>query len=256
MEAQMSYEYSDTRILSLRQQIFKLLDKNHDLKPLELCKLMDIDYQSRVQTIAQYRKQWKREYRVGLGSKCLKYHRVRGWLYALRSFDRERAKLCGWVLSGARNRALLWRDPQALGRVEWFETGRVNFFLRKPSSQARLKQLLANGFMWTGLIGDVRVFEEWVKSAQLKGAHLTLDLGVPLPYSRTELLKDCNGVVAKTGDLSHPSSLELEFCYPDWAERNELVLKQLQQFFRDALGLAGGQGVNGSVKPLGDDYSS
>jgi hypothetical protein len=98
------------------------------------------------------------------------------------------------------------------------------------------------------------VFEEWVKSAQLKGAHLTLDLGVPLPYSRTELLKECNGVVAKTGDLSHPSSLELEFCYPDWAERNELALKQLREFFRDFLGLTNGKDGNG-VKGLKEDYS-
>jgi hypothetical protein len=105
--------------------------------------------------------------------------------------------------------------------------------------------------MWTGLIGDVRVFEEWVKSAELKGAHVTLDLGVALPYSRVELLKDSNGVVAKTGDLSHPSCVELEFCYPDWAERNELALKQLREFFRDMMGLAKGKNEQNG---LGRDY--
>ena len=28
------------------------------------------------------------------------------------------------------------------------------------------------------------------------------------------------------GDLSDPNSLEIEFVYPDWAERNERILEQ------------------------------
>lgn len=241
---------------SLRQQVFALLDKDHELKAQLICRILNLPYPLKGSTIRNYCSQWRCNYRKQLAPKCLRYHRVRGWLYALRTFDRVRAKTVGWVLSGARNRGLLWKD--GLGRLVWFETGRVNFHLRKPSSQARLKQLLANGFMWTGLCGDVRVFEEWVKSAQLKGAHLTLDLGVPLPYSRTEHLKESNGVVAKTGDLSHRTCLELEFCYPEWAEKNELALKQLTQFFRDFLGLSSNRTTfeaNGNRQHW-EDYSS
>jgi hypothetical protein len=67
-------------------------------------------------------------------------------------------------------------------------------------------------------------------------------------------LKDSNGVVTKTGDLSHPSSIEWEFVYPDFCEKSELALKQLGVFFREFLGL-GKSDVNG-VKPLGADYST
>lgn len=240
---------------SLRQQAFKLLEKNHELKPKDLCKLLDLDYQTHAQTISQYKTQYKSEYRNRLAPKCLSFHRVRGFVFALRGFDRVRAVERGWVLSKARNRMLVWVDPNRLGRIEWFETGRINFWVRKPSTWARVKQLLADGFMWTELIVDVRVFEEWVKTARLKGAHTTLDLGEPLPYSRTELLKDSNGVIVKTGDLSHPTSLEIEFVYPDFCERSELALTQLGQFFRDFLGLSNGKA--GSTRQLGrEDYST
>lgn len=237
---------------SLRQQVFALLEKDHGLKPKNICKLLDLPYFEKAQLVANYCSEWRSNYRNRLAQKCLKFHRVRGWLFGLAGFDRERARGLGvWRVTGARNRMLVFAD--GFGRVEWFETGRINFWVRKPASWARLKQLLANAFMWTGLVSDVRVFEAWVASARFKGEHLTVDLGVPLPYSRTELLKESNGVVAKTGDLSHPSCVELEFNYPDWAERNELALKQLREFFRDLLGL---QKENGVGRLLREDYSS
>ena len=52
-----------------------------------------------------------------------------------------------------------------------------------------------------------------------------LDTGIRLPYHKVELLKEGNGVVVKMGDSSDPTALEIEFCYPDWAERNEIAIK-------------------------------
>ena len=238
---------------SLRAQVFALLEKDHGLKPKNICKLLDLSYFEKAQLIANYCSEWRSNYRIRVAQKCLSEHRVRGWLFGFVGLDRGRAVGGGWVLSRARNRMLVFVDGR-FGRVEWFETGRINFWVRKPASWARLKQLLANAFMWTKLITDVRVFESWVASARFKGKHLVVDLGVNLPYSRTELLKESNGLVAKTGDVSHSTCLELEFSYPDWAEKNELALKQLREFFRDFLGLTNGKDGNG-VKGLKEDYS-
>jgi hypothetical protein len=33
------------------------------------------------------------------------------------------------------------------------------------------------------------------------------------------------GIVVMIGDLSHPTGIKIVACYPDWAERNEMVLE-------------------------------
>ena len=66
--------------------------------------------------------------------------------------------------------------------------------------------------------------DERARSARMKGAHLFNDLGVNLPYSKTEFLQEGLGVVVKTGDKTHPTGVEIEFAYPDWAEKNECFL--------------------------------
>jgi len=47
-----------------------------------------------------------------------------------------------------------------------------------------------------------------------------------------DYLKDALGVVVKTGDVTHPTSLEIEFTYPDWAEKNERLLEQTLKAFQ------------------------
>jgi hypothetical protein len=127
---------------------------------------------------------------------------------------------------------LLFKDE--LGRLEWFRTGRVNIWVKKPGTWARVKQLLAKGFVWTGLLQDVEVFELWSSTARFKGAHLVQDLGEKLPYARIDFLKDSLGVVVKTGDITHSTCIEIEFCYPDWAERNETVFEQSKKMLEVA----------------------
>jgi hypothetical protein len=218
--------YTDIPI-SLRKRVFNLLEKNHVLKPLEICLILKIPYQTHVNTVSTYKKQWKREYKNRLGLKCLKFHAARGWVYALRMVDRELALERGWKATRARNRMIVWdRDRLKLGRLEWFGTGRINIWVRKPATWGKVKQLLSNAFSWNRLIDDPQIFDMWANTARFKGAHAVYDYGERVPYARVDFLKEALGVVVKTGDVSHPTALEIEFVYPDWAERIEKRLEQ------------------------------
>ena len=240
-------EHSDIHE-SLRRQVFNFLEKSHDAKPKIICKLLDLDYQKYAETISQYKKQWRSEYRSRQALQCLSFHKAHGWVYALKLMDRGLALGVGWEPTKARNGMIVWnKDRKNIGRLEWFRTGRITIFVDKPATWGRVKQLLANAFTWTGLLKDIDVFELWFRSVQFHGAHATFDTGERLPYAKIDLLKDSLGVVAKIGDLSHPTCLELEFCYPKWAEKNELLFEQLTGLLK--------QFGSGIIKPLSKDYS-
>jgi hypothetical protein len=152
--------------------------------------------------------------------------------------DKARAVKGGWRISRARNRWLLWKDR--LGRLQWFETGRVNVYLRKPANLGKAYQLVCNGFSFTGLITDVKVLERVLSSVRFKGAHYVWHTGQRLPRLTIDLFGKSNGVVIKVGDLSDPDGVEVHVTYPDWAERNEQLHEQLVSVvkklceFRDA----------------------
>jgi hypothetical protein len=141
---------------------------------------------------------------------------------------------------------LVWRDE--LGRLEWFETGFVKVWVRKPATEGKAVQLLANGFTKTELICDMRVWEKVRRSLDLHGATLTVETGVHLPYVCVDLLKESNGVKFKMGDVTDPTKAEIEFCYPKWAEKNEILFDQLTGLLKQL-----GGDVRG--KPIGVDYS-
>jgi hypothetical protein len=220
----------DTSV-SLRQLVFQLLEKNHSYSPLDICNNLHIDHKKHGAYVRYLKAAWKRDYKNRPALKCLKFHRARGWGYALKDFkkgefgSREFALLlsAGWRRTKAKNRMLIFKDQ--LGRLEWFETGRINVWLNKPASKGKLKQLLALGFFRSGVVQEIGIFDVWADSFRFKGAHATLDLGEPLPYSKVDFLQESLGVTVKTGDLSHPSCLEIEYTYPDWAERNERLLE-------------------------------
>jgi len=244
-------QFSDSHINhtdSRASEVRELLDKDHFLTAKNLCRILDLPYLPNRDYINHIRSKWKYDFKSRVGGKCLRFHNVRASATVPVTLMRGIAESVGWRVTRARNRMLVWSER--LGRLEWFETGRVNVFIRKPASEGKAVQLLANGFTKCGLIMDIKVWEGVRRSLQFVGEHATLDLGVPLPYSRIELIKDSNGVVVKTGDLSHPTSIEIEFCYPRWAERNENLLNTLLGSLRE--GLNG----NGVAKPLGEDYSS
>lgn len=201
---------------SIRSQVFHELGKNPLLTAKPLCQILQIPFKEHKSYINNLRSQWKANYRNEQGSKCLKFHNWRGWAYAPQAVDRAAALGKGWIQSRGRNRALIFRDR--LGRLEWFETGRVNIWIRKIANTGKKAQLLANGFFRTGLIADIRVLKVFIDSVRFHGAHVVVDTGEKLPYAKIDFLKDSLGVVAKIGDLSDPTGLELEFHMPKWAE--------------------------------------
>ena len=214
---------------SIRQQVFSLLDKNPLLTPKPLCKILGLPYAKYEHYLRNLRTEWKCHYRNEQGSKCSS-HGWRGWCYLPSDLNcqiRSDAVEVGWVQSKARNKWLLWRDR--LGRLQWFETGRVNLFVRKPANLGKAYQLVCNGFSFTGLITDVKVLDGVLASVRFKGAHYVFTTEERLPRLTIDLFARSNGVVIKVGDASHPNAVEVIAYYPDWAERNERLFEQLNE---------------------------
>jgi len=214
---------------SLRTRIFDFLDKNPLLTAKPLCKLLGLPYKKYRSYIANLRSKWKYHHKNGLGLKCLS-HRVRGWFFVPTFVDRVRAVEVGWRLSRAKNRMLFWKS--GLGRLEWFETGRANFIVRSPASLGRVKQLVCNAFAWTDLIQDNTVLAKVLDTIRFKGAHDVYPTSQRLPQMRITKYKESNGIVIKLGDRTHPHAVEVEFAYPDYAERNERVMAELVELMR------------------------
>ena len=224
------FHSGDSGSESLRQQVFALLDRNPLLTPKPLCKLLNLPYRKYWRYMSNLRREWKYHYRNERGSKC-SIHAWRGWCYVPAIADRLKALEVGWVASKARNRWLLWKDK--LGRLQWFETGRVNLYVRKPANLGRAYQLVCNGFSFTGLITDVKVLEEVLAGVRFKGAHYVFDTEQRLPRLVVDLFAKSNGIIVKVGDTSHPNAVEVVCCYPDWAERNERMLEDLRNLLNN-----------------------
>lgn len=216
--------YENNEITSVRQAVFSLLDKNPLLTAKPICKLLGLPYLRYRNYVNDLKFQWKSKYRSERGSKC-SIHAWRGWCFVPSTLNRRVAIARGWVGTKARNRWLLWRDR--LGRLMWFETGRVNLYVRKPANLGKAYQLVCNGFSFTGLITDIKVLEEILGRIRFKGAHYVFPTGKRLPTLMIDLFAKSNGIIIKVGDSSHPNAIEVVACYPDWAERNERLLEQL-----------------------------
>ncbi len=215
---------------SLRQRVFCELDKNPLLTPSGLRRILRLDRGVSLQVLANYKTQWRHNYRNMQGLKCLSFHNARANAVVPKDVSRVEAVRRGWLPTRAKNRMIIWKD--GLGRLEWFETGFVKVWVRKPATEGKAVQLLANGFTKTELIWDMRVWEKVRRSLVLHGATLAVETGVRLPYVNVELLKESNGVKVKMGDVSDPTKLEIEFCYPKWAQRNEHLLGQLAEILK------------------------
>ncbi|MCJ7631793.1 hypothetical protein MUP77_05265 [Candidatus Bathyarchaeota archaeon] len=215
---------------SIRQSVFGLLEKNPLLTATSLCKLLDLSYGRHQAYVNRLKHEWRSNHRNEHGSKC-SIHAWRGWCYVPASVKRDLAVEAGWSSSKARNRWLLWKDR--LGRLQWFETGRVNLYLRKPANLGKAYQLVCNGFSFTGLLTDMKVLEQVLTSVRFKGAHYIFNTEECLPRLIIDLFAKSNGIIVKVGDTSHPNGVEIVSCYPDWAERNERVLEELRNFLRN-----------------------
>lgn len=200
---------------------------------------MKIPYRKHGKYVANLRTQWKYHYKNEHGSKC-SLHGWRGWcvLPGAAGGVRARAVAVGWLASRARNRWLLWRDRQ--GRLQWFETGRVNLYVRRPANLGKAYQLICDAFSFTGLITDVKVLEQVLSSVRFKGAHYVFPVGMRLPRLTIDLFRKSNGVVIKVGDVTHPDAVEVLASYPDWAERNERLFEEVIKTLREGAGQNGG----------------
>lgn len=219
---------------TLKDRIETELKKNPLLKPLQLCKILGLDYGVHGNYVTVLRSKWRTLAKNELGSKRLSFHHWHGYVNvpaALQSevmhdkVVRNSVLQSGWLETKSRNRFLLWKSK--LGRLMWFMTGRVNVWIRKPANKGKAAQILADAFFRTYLMPDIRIFEAFLASLRFKGASVTVDLGVRLPYTKLSFLKKSNGVEITLGDLSHPTCIEVDYHYPLWAERNEEILAAL-----------------------------
>jgi hypothetical protein len=137
----------------------------------------------------------------------------------------------------------LWKDR--IGRLQWFETGRVNLYVRKPANLGKAYQLICNGFSFTGLITDIKVLEQILSTVRFKGAHYVFPVGQRLPKLTIDLFQKSNGIVVKVGDVTHPDSLEVIATYPDWAEKNERLFGQLNETLKQLLQPASPKSLQG-----------
>jgi hypothetical protein len=188
---------------------------------------LGLDYDTEKLYLYRLAHDFRSDLKSGQGLKGLDWHHWHGWIYALKSVSREAAVAAGWIRTSARNRYLLWKD--GLGRLEWHESGRIKVWIKKPVSEGKKLQLLANAFCKTFLITDIKLFTEWAKTLRMKGVHCAADTGYELPYLKLDLFKETNGIVIVSGDSSHRTSIEAQVNLPDWQEKNELMLQQCQR---------------------------
>ena len=221
--------------VSIRQSVFEKLDENPLLTAKSLCGSLGLPYGKYRNYVARLRCEWKYYRRNERGSIC-SIHAWRGWAFIPPevSVDRATAVSSGkWTQSRARNKWLLFKN--SLGRLQWFQTNRVNIYCRKPVSPSGAIQLLAHGFAWTNLITDLNALKEMFNGIKLKGAHYVFPLGFRLPQPIVvDLFGPSNGIVVKLSDRSHPFGLELQVHYPDWVERNERTLEDIRGLLRNS----------------------
>lgn len=205
--------------------MFGLLQKDPLVTAKDMCRELGLPYGKWGAYVNNCKSFWKSNYGNERGSKC-SIHAWRGWCYVPDGVDRVRALGAGWVQSRARNRWLLWKDR--LGRLQWFETGRVNLYVRRPANLGKAYQLVCNGFSFTGLLTDLKAIEQVLAGVRFKGAHYVFITEQRLPRLTIDLFAKSNGVIIKVGDVSHPSGVEIIATYPDWAEKNERMLEEIK----------------------------
>ena len=215
---------------TIKDAVLKILKKHPTLTAKPICRVLQLCYKDYKSYVSNIRCAWKSSLKLQQGLKVQPtFHHAHGYVYVtpLR-LKREDALKVGWIQSRSKNKSLIWKDPKGLGRMVWFwTTGRVNLHIKPPSLRGRVYQLFCNGFSMTGLITSMTILGRLLESIRLKAAHAVFATSHRLPYMEIDIFKMSNGVVIKTGDKTHPNAIEVEFCYPLWAEKNERMLWQI-----------------------------
>lgn len=221
---------------TIRHRVFALLNENPKFSPKMICAKLQLPYLNYGSYINNLKSYWKSHYQFEHGSNCSSVHAWSGCCYVPQGVDRNLALEVGWKQTKAKNRWLLWKD-NSIGRMMWFETGRVNLHVKSPVNLGKAKQLVCNGFSFTGLIFDNKVMFEVLETIRHSGSHYVFETGYPLPKKTISYFEKSYGLTIKIGDKSHPASVEVESHVPDWAERLTLSLEKFADLF----------GVNSSI---------
>jgi len=249
----MTAHSEDREPQSMRKRIWAKLDKNPLLKPKDLCKLLGLRHSDYKGYVTNQRSLWKAHTKKQQGLK-FRMHAWRGWIQDVPKVvlaGRVGAVKAGWRKTKSRNRWFLWKDK--LGRLMWFETGRINLYVRAPATKGKTFQLVCNAFSFTGLVTDMDVLRTMLQNVRFKGAHYVFPTGHRMPLMTIDLFSKSNGVIIKVGDLSDPSSIEVQAQYPDWGEQNERLSRDLQKLLtRIQLGISPPD--NGSTEKDGDRF--
>jgi hypothetical protein len=177
---------------SIRQRVFALLDENQYLTAKSICEKLNLPYWQYGSYVNKTKSEWKSYRQEQRGSNCSSIHSWRGWCRVPDYVDRTLSLELGWKRTKAKNRWLLWKEKR--GRMEWFETGRVNLHVTSPVNLGKIKQLVCNGFGFTGLIFDDGVLQKVLDTIHATGAHYVFETGRPLPKKTFDYFKKSHGL--------------------------------------------------------------
>lgn len=160
----------------------------------------------------------------------------------------------GWKKTNMTNGAFMFRSEDV--GVMWLfpSTGRISLQVRKPYFKGRFFQLFCNGFSLNGLLSDMKVLDALLQSIRFKGAHAVFETDETLPYMVIDAFKLSNGVIIRIGDKSHRTGVEVEFCYPDWAEKAEVQIHKNSVLLKDILTLFNGGPKRPEKEPGPDPF--
>lgn len=229
---------------SLREAVFIQLNENELITAKEICKNLGINYERHKRTVWNYCSEWRTSLRKGKGStpQNFRLHKPRAWVYVDRlGLKFEELESYGWTETKMTNGAFMFRSPE-IG-VMWLfpSTGRVSLQIRKPYNRGRFLQLFCNGFSMNGLISDMKILDGLLQSIRFKGAHAVFPTDEKLPYMVIDAFKLSNGIVIRIGDKSHRRGVEVEFCYPNFAEKAEVQIQKNSALLTELLNIFKGE---------------
>jgi len=216
---------------SLRRSVFSLLDNDPYLTAKTICEMLGLPYKEKYRYLNKLKSDWKSNHENKQGSNCSSVHAWSGCCHVPQYVDRDLALKVGWKPTKAKNHWLLWKDESGIGRMMWFESGRVNLYVTSPVNLGKVKQLVSNGFGFTGLIFSDKVMLQVQETIHHYGSHHVFDVGSPLPKKTVKDFEKSHGITIKIGDMSHPKSVEVEAHVPDWAERLTFSLERIADAF-------------------------
>lgn len=214
---------------SLASEVMRLLDDNSFFTAKAICAKLGLSYAEKGNYVNQIKHRWKEMIRksrrdfVDLGCHANFGKAKLGVGYEPNDV---------WKRSGFRGG--MWTFVKRdWGSLKWFpSTGTILWSIRRPYSIGRVLQLLAYGFSFTGVVTDLKEIERLMESARFVGAHRVFDVRRRLPYVKIDVFRESNGVEIVLGDRSHPTSVEVKFRYPLWAERNEQLLEGIYSLLK------------------------